>query len=963
MEIDGVDVRFRLGAAPPRLRALAAARLAGLGLGDADELGPPPAVVAEIDPRVVVDIADLRRAASAAVAARSATAHPARGFAGTPARVGVTLVPRDVAEPARPADETLGRWLPEPDPCVIPSGPTRAVVHGFFTGATGYALVGRNLVAGLAARGVPVAARTTWWMEPDSAGLPAAELALLEAAQERPDDPTLPGVLLRPAGDAYGNPSLSEFAEMRLKGATCAYTMFESDDLPGHWLRVLREFDQVWVPSRFNVETFAAAGLPGELLRRVPIGIDAPTWSPDGPRLTLPNRRRTAFLSVFDWNERKGPDVLLRAWAQAFGPDDDVVLYLRTGTSSVGAVGGPREQVRALGLDPGRLAPIELITENLPVAAYAALFRSVDAFVLTSRGEAFCVPLLEALAAGLPAIGTGYGGSADFLDETTGFPIPARLVPVTPSLAHRVPYYACQRWADPSVDATAAALRGIVDDPTTAATRAAFGFARAHLEFDRRVTGEVAERALAEATPPRTVRSAGRSLLVGPLLAESASGKAARGLFDALERSGATPRVAITGARDADLDPIQTRHLRRAARLEPVPGEATIAVDALRPGLRAVLLTSAPTDVRALDGVERIWTTDARIAATLRERGVAPARITVLPPPVDVTLWTPDRRNVVRAQRTVYLAPEPAQFEALVAFMRLVRPPDDVVLVFSPLRDRPLVAAEMEANLKRAAEGAGVEPWVSQVVSLPDADSRHASQAVATMTLALAADPAHPLHELARACGVPVVATTDLAHARLLLDDQAAHDAEAVRTRRAAVARAREAAAAVRVAFDEVAALSPLERRVRPLRIAVVLAPQVAEPARVFAGLRATAMHEIVGVDGDLRGLDYVARVSGGIETVPSWDETLINALEAHGVAVAEGMEWNSFEGGAPYPFEDATEKGSSARNCDAGSHAPLARGPLQLVRAVDATATGPAWRAIAVAVRTLRATEAASQH
>jgi glycosyltransferase involved in cell wall biosynthesis len=947
----------RLLEGPPRLRALAAARLGDLGARVDETDRPPGEIVAWIDPHAVVDPDALRAAAEQARAADRAQVYPARHLDGSIGGAAVTLLPggRDDDHPVA-CSEPVGTWLPDPDPCRIPEGPTTAAIYGIFLEPTGYANVGRSLLAGLAARGLAVTARRPWWPENGDAGVRPEERALVDAALRREAPTDVPSVLLRPAGDASGTPSYSEYAATRLRGAVCALTMFESDDVPARWIRSLRECDQVWVPSSFNVETFASAGIERERLRLVPIGIDAPQFAPDGPRLQLPNRRRTAFLSVFDWNERKGPDVLLRAWSRAFGPDDDVVLYVRTGSSSVGARGGLLEQIRIWGLDLGRMAPIEVLDTPLPVDAYTALFRSVDAFVLTSRGEAFCIPMLEAMAAGVPAIGTGYGGSADFLDETTGFPIPARLVPVGRELAGRVPFYAGQRWADPSVDATIAALRRIVDEPAETTRRAAHAFARAHLVFDRRVTSGAAERALAQARPHRTVHSAARSVLAAPIFAGDRSGNAARRLFDALETTGATPRLERLGDRSADLDPVQTRHLRRALRLTPAPDETGLAVDLVRRDTRALFLTNAPDDVSALAAIERIWTDDPLVARTLRSRGVPGSRIITLRLPVDVTLWTPDARGPSLAERTVLVAPEPQRVDALAAFARMVTPADDVVLLLAPPAGGSLSAPELTAELARAMEQAGVAAWRPRVLALPaPLAAREVIAALAPTTLALAADPAWPDHEFVRACGVPVLTCDELEGARTLLGDIVARDAEGLRTRRAAVARARADATAIRVAFDEAVPLLSVERPLRPLRIVAVPAAGLPDAARVVDGLRRTALHTIVGVDGDLREVDYVVRVERAVETADGWDELLVNALEARSAVVVESVDWETISPNLPASsFDELRESAMLARNCEAGAFVPSASGALQLVRAVDATATGPAWRCVGCTVRAL---------
>jgi glycosyltransferase involved in cell wall biosynthesis len=71
------------------------------------------------------------------------------------------------------------------------------------------------------------------------------------------------------------------------------------------------------------------------------------------------------------------------------------------------------------------------------------------------------MPILEAMACGLPTITTSWSGPADFLHEGIGFPLEVKsLVPAEA----RCPYYEGFEWAEPDADHLRARMREVVSD-------------------------------------------------------------------------------------------------------------------------------------------------------------------------------------------------------------------------------------------------------------------------------------------------------------------------------------------------------------------------------------------------------------------------------------------------------------------------------------------------------------------
>ncbi len=101
----------------------------------------------------------------------------------------------------------------------------------------------------------------------------------------------------------------------------------------------------------------------------------------------------------------------------------------------VGAAGvyrnGDRDAMRAYAAS-GELPRVRLIEDELSDDELAALYRACDVLVHPYRGEGFAMPVLEAMACGLPVIVTGGGPTDEFCPPRRRLadPLGARGVPL-----------------------------------------------------------------------------------------------------------------------------------------------------------------------------------------------------------------------------------------------------------------------------------------------------------------------------------------------------------------------------------------------------------------------------------------------------------------------------------------------------------------------------------------------------
>ena len=242
------------------------------------------------------------------------------------------------------------------------------------------------------------------------------------------------------------------------------YTMLEVDGFPAEWVRQANRMDEVWVPSEFNRRGLLECGVK-KPVHVVPLGVNVDFFHPGitGYRNALGD---FVFLSVFEWGERKEPWLLLKAFNDSFSADEPVRLVCKV-------VNRDRKVRLKHEIDKLRLRPdggkiSYLFNQEFPRYQLGSLYRSADCFVSASRGEGWNMPLMEAMACGLPAIATDWGAHQAFVHEGIAYPLQVR--GTIPAVA-KCPYYHGFSWADPDPEHLRHLLREVYEQRDVARRR------------------------------------------------------------------------------------------------------------------------------------------------------------------------------------------------------------------------------------------------------------------------------------------------------------------------------------------------------------------------------------------------------------------------------------------------------------------------------------------------------------
>lgn len=263
------------------------------------------------------------------------------------------------------------------------------------------------------------------------------------------------------------------------------YTMLEVDGIPKDWVEMANTCEEVWVPTSFNESTFADSGVKRPIYR-IPLGVDTDYFNPGiKPYRKLPG---FVFLSLFDWGERKAPEILLKAFNDEFSASDDACLVIAcTNTDPAVSI---KQAIDRLGLRRNRARIVLWINPQLEGYQMGTLYRSADVFVLPTKGEGFGLPILEAMACGLPVIATDWSGHKDFFDSEVGYPIAVRRL--EPAKA-KCPYYEGFRWALPDIEHLRHLMRRTYENPNEARALGEKAAERA-AEFSWRRTAQLIRR-------------------------------------------------------------------------------------------------------------------------------------------------------------------------------------------------------------------------------------------------------------------------------------------------------------------------------------------------------------------------------------------------------------------------------------------------------------------------------------
>ena len=224
---------------------------------------------------------------------------------------------------------------------------------------------------------------------------------------------------------------------------------FEGESMPAEWLNNCNSMDELWVPTKWDREKFRNGGV------EVPIhvigqGIDKNYFHPDYAPARWGLDKKFIFLCNAAWDPRKNLPNLIRAFQLEFSSAESVCLKIKT--MNMGLTRGIKEELKEIKTSKSAATVIVKEDEFKP-EQMGSFYTSGSCFILPTHGEAWGLPIFEALACGIPVITTDYGAPAEELRNEEGEALPGVHFIRKQMTATDTPYVYLQgnHWAEPSI--------------------------------------------------------------------------------------------------------------------------------------------------------------------------------------------------------------------------------------------------------------------------------------------------------------------------------------------------------------------------------------------------------------------------------------------------------------------------------------------------------------------------------
>ncbi len=203
-------------------------------------------------------------------------------------------------------------------------------------------------------------------------------------------------------------------------GPKIAYTVWESTLYPDNFFNKIQEFDQLWVPTKWQKDCSINQGYAENKIRVVPEAVDGNIFYPEEVSLLDEYKDgRFKFLLLGRWDYRKCTKEIIESFLRVFKNDDLVDLVVSI--DNIFATDGIKtteERLEYFNFNNDRIK-----VKHFPSREnYVKYLKTGHVFLSCARGEGWNLPLIESMACGTPSIYSNWGAQLEYANDK-GIPV------------------------------------------------------------------------------------------------------------------------------------------------------------------------------------------------------------------------------------------------------------------------------------------------------------------------------------------------------------------------------------------------------------------------------------------------------------------------------------------------------------------------------------------------------------
>lgn len=158
------------------------------------------------------------------------------------------------------------------------------------------------------------------------------------------------------------------------------------------WVEKLNLMDELWVSCLMEKNSLKESGVKAKI-SIVPVPYKVSTY--EAKELEVPElKNKFVFYYIGEYNERKNIMALVKGFHREFSPEEDVTLLIKTNSPELK---NEINQWREYSRTRRQYIPEVIIDGQVPEDFMLDIHKTGNCFVCPSRGEGFCLPIMDAL--------------------------------------------------------------------------------------------------------------------------------------------------------------------------------------------------------------------------------------------------------------------------------------------------------------------------------------------------------------------------------------------------------------------------------------------------------------------------------------------------------------------------------------------------------------------------------------